>query len=194
MCSHSRSHPGTAKPRPLLPFSARNVGLSPAAALTETPTFDPRWAGGRGSGALDPPARQPRLDAKIADHDRQVVDECAGERILVQGWHGERPRSGTNTGQQDDLSLKGGGDSGSGLRAAREDQAAAGQGDTFALRAGERARRGRALCPSRTVSRSQDRYFVLLPERRLCVCQGPAYVRVTVAHIGLICAANGTSR
>lgn len=125
--------------------------LAPAAAPTETPTFDPRWAGSRGSGALYPPARQPRLDAKIADHDRQVVDECAGERILVQGWHGERPRPGTNTGQQDGLSLKGGGDSGRRRRAAREDQAAAGQGDTFgAACAGEgRARAGPASITDR---------------------------------------------
>ncbi len=39
-----------------------------------------------------------------------------------------------------------------------------------------------------------DAALTVGPDRRLCVCQGPAYVRVTVAHIGLICAANGTSR
>jgi len=36
------------------------------------------------------------LTPKIADHDREVVSECDGGRVLVQGWHGERPRSGTN--------------------------------------------------------------------------------------------------
>jgi len=62
------------------------------------------------------------------------------------------------------------------------------------------------------VLRSHDHSFVCIPPwsrhrptqvslvvfqrayRRLCVCQEPAYVRVTVAHIGLICAANGTLR